>query len=148
MTYTAVGAPNDLELTTAIDLKVKKQDKEIRRTPNAATWQGDQYGKIDLEGTITATNYGPQPAEVEVIRYVLGKVGTADRNGKAEMVNIFEDMDFLPGGGAPELPMWWNWYSWPNWWSRFNGVGKISWKETIKPKETTDFHYTWNYFWR
>ncbi|MBX9568680.1 MAG: hypothetical protein K2X77_07275 [Candidatus Obscuribacterales bacterium] len=147
MTYTAVGAPNDLELTTAVDLKVRKQDKEIKRTPNAATWQGDQYGKIDLEGTITATNYGPQPADVEIVRYVLGRVGTADRNGKADMVNIFEDYEFLPNG-SPELPIWWNWYSWPNWWNRFNGVGKISWKETIKPKETADFHYTWHYFWR
>lgn len=147
MTYTAVGAPNDLDLTTAIDLRVKKQDKEVKRTPNAATWQGDQYGKIDLEGTITATNFGPQPADVEIVRYVLGKVGTADRNGKPEMVNIFEDYEFLPNG-TPELPVWWNWYSWPSWWSRFNGVGKISWKETIKPKEAADFHYTWNYFWR
>ena len=147
MTYTAVGAASDLALTTAVDLKVKKQDKETQRTANAVSWQGDQYGRIDLSGTIAATNYGSAPADLEIIRYILGKTGSANNEGKTEMVNIFEDYDFLPEGGNP-YPVWWGWYSWPNWWSRFNGVGKITWHHTLKPKESCDFGYNWSYFWR
>lgn len=147
MTYTAVGAKTDLSLTTAVDLKVKKQDKEVLRAPNAVTWQGDQYGRVDLSGTVSATNYGSSPADLEVIRYVLGKTGKADHEGKSEMVNIFEDYDFLPEGGSL-YPVWWNWYSWPSWWSRFNGIGKITWHQTLGSKETVDLNYSWSYFWR
>lgn len=147
MKYTPIGSSDDLELTTAVDLKLKKQDKETQRTPNAVTWQGDQYGRVDLTGTISTTNYGTQAADIEVVRYVLGKTGTADHEGKTQMVNIFEDFEFLPEGEKP-YPFWWGWYSWPHWWSRFNGVGKITWKQTIKPKETIDMNYTWSYFWR
>lgn len=147
MKYTAAGGSEDLALTTAVDLKVKKQDHETKRTPNAAAWQNEQYGRVDLAGTISTTNYGKDPADIEVTRYVLGKTGTADHEGKLQMVNIFEDFDFVPEGGNP-YPVWWSWYSWPHWWSRFNGVGKITWHETIKPKETLDLNYTWNYFWR
>ncbi|MBX9686574.1 MAG: hypothetical protein K2X27_07715 [Candidatus Obscuribacterales bacterium] len=147
MTYTAVGASNDIPLTTAVDLKIKKQDKEIQRVPNAASWQGDQYGRVDLSGMISTTNYGNSPAEIEVVRYVLGKTGKADHEGKSEMVNVFEDYEFLPDGESLH-PVWWGWYSWPNWWSRFNGVGKISWKQNLKPKESLDLNYNWSYYWR
>lgn len=150
MTYTAAGASSDLALTSAIDLKIKKEDKETKRTPNAASWQGDQYGRIDLNGKISVRNYGAEAADLEIVRYVLGKIGTADHEGKCEMVNIFEDYDFLPDGGAgnPVFPPWWNWYSWPNWWSRFNGVGKITWHEKLKEKEALELNYNWSYYWR
>lgn len=145
MTYTAPGATNDLSLTTAVNLKVKKTDKETSRVPNAVTWQGDQYGKIDLAGKISVTNYGTEPALLEVKRNVLGKVGTADHNGVAEMVNVFEDPSFSADGF---YPTWWGWYSWPHWWSHFNGVGRITWKYNLPAKESVDLGYTWSYFWR
>lgn len=147
MKYTSAGGSEDLALTTAVDLKVKKQDHETKRTPNAVSWQNDQYGRVDLAGTISTTNYGKEPAEIEVTRYVLGKTGSADHEAKMQMVNIFEDFDFVADGSNP-YPTWWSWYSWPQWWSRFNGVGKITWHQTIKPKETLDLNYNWNYFWR
>ena len=147
MTYTVAGGKSDLALTTAVDLKIKKQDKEILRTPNAVSWQGDQFGRVDLSGAISVTNYGANPADIEVTRYVLGKTGKADHEGKADMVNVFEDYDFLPDGGSL-YPVWWNWYSWPSWWSRFNGVGKITWHQTLAAKETLDLGYSWSYFWR
>ncbi len=147
MTYTAIGATTDVAITTAVDLKIKKEDKETQRVPNAANWQGDQFGRVDLAGTIHTSNYGTEPADIEVIRYVLGKTGTADHDGKSQMVNVFEDYDFLPDASV-QHPVWWSWYSWPNWWSRFNGVGKITWHQVLKPKESLDLGYTWSYFWR
>jgi len=145
MTYTAPGGSNDLALTTAVNLKVKKTDKETSRVPNAATWQNDQYGKIDLTGKITVTNYGTEPAQLEVKRNVLGKVGTADHGGIAEMINVFEDPSFSAEGFYPS---WWGWYSWPSWWSHFNGVGRITWRYKLPVKETVDLGYTWSYYWR
>jgi len=143
-TYTAPGGELDLTLTTATDIRVKKADKETGRTPNAANWNGQTYGKIELAGTIALTNFTDHPVDLEVTRNVLGNVGKADHDGKASMVNVFEDDDYAP----IETPAWWNSYSWPDWWSHFNGVGRITWKVHLEAGKTTDLGYTWHYFWR
>ena len=96
---------------------------------------------------MSVTNFGASPADIEVTRFVLGKTGKASNDGVSEMVNVFEDYEFLPDGGSI-YPVWWSWYNWPNWWSRVNGVGKISWNKTLAPKESIDLNYNWSYFWR
>lgn len=146
MTYTAPGADTDLAITTAVDIRVKKSDTEKSRVPNAVTWQGDQYGRIDLTGKITLTNYRKDAAEVEVTRNVLGNVASADANGKIEMVNVFEDPSFI-GVSGPSAP-WWGWFSWPWWWHHFNGVGRITWTVGLEPGKPLDLSYSWNYYWR
>jgi hypothetical protein len=143
-TYTAPGGELDLTLTTATDIRVKKSDKETGRTPNAANWNNQGYGRIDLAGTITLINFTDHPVDLEITRNVLGNVGRADHDGKAAMVNVFEDDDYTP----VETPAWWNSYSWPDWWSHFNGVGRITWKVHLDAGKTVDLGYTWHYFWR
>ncbi|MCX6349118.1 MAG: hypothetical protein NTV79_06415 [Candidatus Aureabacteria bacterium] len=145
MTYTPAGAEADVELTAAVDIQVKKSETETKRTPNAVRWQGDEYGRIDLAGKITLTNFAATAREVEVTRFVLGNVGEAGQGGKAEMVNIFEDHGYAPGG---VYPSWWPWYSWPGWWSHFNGVGRIAWKVALEPGKPVDLDYDWHYSWR
>lgn len=141
MTYAAPGSTENLDLTTAVDVRVKKTDKESARVPNAATFQGDQYARIDLTGTLALTNFSNKNIEIEVKREVLGKVKTADNGGITEMINVFEDT-------RDGYPSWWGWYSWPSWWHRMNGVGRITWKVPLKPKEKVDLNYTWSYFYR
>lgn len=84
--------------------------------------------------------------EVEVVRYVLGNVVSADNNGQIEMVNVFEEASFARGDGP--YPYWWGWFSWPWWWHRFNGVGRITWTVQLEPGQPLDGLYTWNYYWR
>lgn len=146
MTYAAPGADADLAITTAVDINVKKTDNETKRTPNAAVWQGDQYGRIDLAGRITLTSFRRDAVEVEVVRNVLGNVDSADNSGSVEMVNIFENPTFAAASGP--YPNWWGWFSWPWWWHHFNGVGRISWTVKLEPKKPLDLAYTWNYYWR
>ena len=146
ITYAAPGSDTDLDVTTAVDIRVKKSDNETKRTPNAESWQGDQYGRIDLAGKITLTSYKKEPVEVEVVRNVLGNVDSADNDGKIEMVNVFEDSSFTGGNG--QYPYWWGWFSWPWWWHHFNGVGRITWTVQLEPNTPLDLLYTWNYYWR
>lgn len=148
MTYTAKGGATDLPITTAVDLQVKKTDNETKRTPNAVNWDGNNYARIDLAGTVTLTNYRSQPVDLEIVRHVLGNITEADHEGKIEMVNVFEDSSFAPAGGAGYQPSWWSWWSWPHWWSRFNGVGRITWKLTLPPGKSESLQYTWHYIWR
>jgi hypothetical protein len=145
MTYTAIGSDVDLPITTAVEINVKKSDRETGRTPNAVNWEGAAYEKIDLAGTVTLTNFKPEPVEVEVTRHVLGGVGKADNGGTTQMVNVFEDDSYAAG---PDAPAWWGSYSWPAWWGRFNGVGRIKWKVKLDPGKSVDLGYTWHYFWR
>jgi len=86
--------------------------------------------------------------ELEITRYVLGNVGEADNEGKAEMVNVLEDPSFLPTGGAGGTRNWWHGYRWPDWWHQHNGVGKVSWKVKLPAGKDTAMNYDWHYFWR
>lgn len=142
MTYTGRNSTGDLSVTTAVDLPVKKVDKEIARVPNAVTWQGDQYARVDLSGIISVVNNGTQASDLEIRRSILGKVSTADHNGAMEMVNVFEDAH------EALYPDWWSWYNWPQWWGHFNGVGKVTWKLALQPKQSVDLGYKWSYYWR
>ena len=144
-TYTAVGGGLDLPITTAVDILVKKSDKEIGRDHNAVNWEGSTYAKINLQGTIRLTNNRAAPARIEVTRNVLGNTTDADHEGKVEMQNVFEDDSAGPMTGYPS---WWGWYSWPQWWTHFNGVGKVTWKLELEPGKSCDLKYTWNYYWR
>jgi hypothetical protein len=144
MTYTAPGGETDLPITNAVDIGVKKTDKETARTPNAANWNGNTFGRVDLAGTITLTNRHGKPVELEIVRNVLGNVGTADHQGKAEMLNVLEDNSYRAAG----RPDWWGYYNWQDWWYHFNGVGAVTWKLTLDTGKSVDLGYTWNYYWR
>ena len=91
MTYTAVNASSDLEVTKAVDIQVAKSDAETARVPNAARWQGNQYARVDLAGTIKLTNYRDKAVDIEVTRHVLGNVTGADNGGVVAKVNVFEE---------------------------------------------------------
>ncbi|MCL2640231.1 MAG: hypothetical protein FWD53_05240 [Phycisphaerales bacterium] len=148
MTYTPIAGQVDLAITQAIDITVKKTDKETQRNPKAERWESYDIARIDLAGNIKITNHRHTKVDLEITRNLLGQVNTADNDGKVEMVNIFEDHTFAPAGMNNEYPHWWGWYSWPSWWSRFNGVGRINWKATLEPEKSLELNYTWYYYWR
>jgi len=145
MNYTAVGASFDLELTTAIDINVKKTDEETKRIPDAEKWNKETFMRIEMAGKITLTNYSKQDVNIEVTRHILGNLDAVEHDGKKESVNVLEDASFAPTSANPG---WYGWYSWPNWWNRFNGVGKASWNLTIEPGKVVELGYGWHYFWR
>jgi hypothetical protein len=142
MSYTAPGADCDLGLTTAVDIKVAKSDKESGRVPNALTVDGSNYLRVDLNGSIAITNRRDQTVDIEVKRSVLGHAETAGQAGKAEMVNAYEE------GGAVAQPPWWGWYGWPGWWGAVNGVGQFTWKTKVEAGKKITLTYKWHYFWR
>jgi hypothetical protein len=146
MTFTSAGAPVDLAITTAVDIQVRKTDRETKRSVNAMSVDGNQYASVDLEGKITLVNYRKEAVTIEVSRSVLGTVGEAE-NGKTEMVNVFENAAYAAPSGAG-FPAWWSWYSWPAWWHRVNGVGRITWTVNAEPGKPVEVNYKWKYFWR
>jgi hypothetical protein len=141
MSYTAPGGDCDLGLTTAVDIKVAKSDKETGRIPNALTLDGSSYLRVDLNGTIAITNRRDKAVDIEVTRSILGHADAAGQTGKAEMVNAYEE------GGVTQPP-WWGWYGWPGWWGAVNGTGKFTWKTKVDAGKKLTLTYKWHYFWR
>ncbi len=145
MTYTSKGGSVDLTMTTAVDVRVKKKDKESKRTPNVANFNNEAFWRIDIASSLELTNQSNKPIEVEVTRYVLGNVDKAGEGAKAEMVNLLEDDEGLHSAYRPG---WYGYYSWPVWWSHFNGVGRVTWTAKLAPGQSAEQSYEWHYFWR
>jgi hypothetical protein len=144
MTYASPGGSVELDLNTALDIRVSRTEREIDRIPNAFTWNDSRFTRVDLAGEVKLTNYRKESVTVDVTRYILGNPDSASAGGKVEKTNLIEDSSFLAAG---EYPYWWHWYSWPNWWLRFNGVGKINWTLKLDPGQCQELTYTWHYAW-
>ena len=142
MKYTPISSVADLEITTAVDIKVEKKEKETNRVPNAVKWNGYNYGKVELTGNLKLTNYKKETIQIEVVRHVLGNIDSADNDGEIEAINMFED------AAIGNRPFWWSWVSWPYWWYQFNSVGKATWIVSIETGKGADLNYKWHYFWR
>ena len=142
-TVTVRFSASFLALTTAVDVKVKKKDREAKRTPNSQNFNGDQYWRIDIASSLELTNHGTKPVEVEVTRHVLGNLDKASEGVKTEMVNLLEDEE-----GLGNRPMWWGYYSWPSWWGHYNGVGRVTWTSKLEPGKSNEQSYSWYYYWR
>jgi hypothetical protein len=142
MTYTSAGGNTDLRITTATDIRVKKEEKETGRIPNAIEFQNSRYLRVNMTGTVSLTNFKKEAIDLEVTRYVLGTAGTATNGGAVDMINWHEE-----GGSVVDgRPYWWNWYNWPYWWTRLNGIGRFKWNVRLDPGKTIDLGYTWHYF--
>ena len=139
MTYTPKLNSVDVALTAAVDIRVKKADKEAKRTPDAVRVDGHGFWRVDLAGTLALTNSGAKPVEIEVTRHVLGSVDTAGDGAKFEQVNALED---------DARPVLWSSHSWPGWWTQVNGVGRVTWTVKLAPGQSAEQAYGWHYFWR
>jgi len=144
MTYTAVGASSDLELTAAVDISVEKLDKETDRIPNAVKWDNYSYARSNLSGTINLTNRCSDTVKLEIRRSVLGHIDSAGHDGSIEHMGRHEGGWMDPSS----RPFWWGWYNWPYWWYHFNAVGRVEWECELKPGKSIELEYKWHYFWR
>ena len=144
MTYTAVGASSDLELTTAVDIAVEKLDNETDRIPDAAKWDNNTYARSNLTGTIHLTNRRSDTISLEIRRSVLGNIDSASHEGSIAHLGRHEGGWMDPNS----LPFWWGWYNWPYWWYHFNAVGHVNWECELKPGKAIELEYKWHYFWR
>jgi len=154
LSYTSVGAEVDLAVTTAVDIRVTKEERETRRVPNAQNWNGEPLARLELTGELTLKNLRGQPVDIEVVRHVFGSVESADHDGVIEPVNVLEDLSLLgqaagpAGPGRGFGPGGFGWYNPPPWWRQFNGAARIRWQVRLDPAAETKLGYAWSYFGR
>jgi len=145
MTYTPIGSRSDLDLTTAVNVRVEKSERETKRVNNAERWNSEDYARVDLSGSVKLTNYSDKAVDLEITRYVLGTIDAASDKGEVTAVSTFEDPDAIPPGGYPN---WWTWYPWPWWFQHFNPVSQVTWNQHIEPGKPLELSYAWHYYWR
>ena len=152
LSYTSPGAEVDLAVTTAVDIRVTKEERETRRVPNAQNWNGEQLARLELTGELTLKNLRGQPVDIEVVRHVFGAVESADHDGVIERVNVLEDLSLLgqagPAGPGRGGPAGFGWFNWPTWWRQFNGAARIRWQVRLDPGAETSLGYAWSYYGR
>ncbi|MBI1270459.1 hypothetical protein GC174_08505 [bacterium] len=146
MTYTACGARVDLDLGTAIDFAVKRDDVETSRQPDAVKWQDDKYCRVNHKSSITITNFSKRAAALEVERNLFGFVDGAGEGAAVKRTNFFENA--VEADSGSRHPYWWNYYSFPHWWHSVNGSSSIKWNTRLAPGAKVSLDYRWHYFWR
>lgn len=144
MKFTSVGGTGDLDVTTALDIKVKNSDQQVNTTPNAINWNGSNYTKVDMAGTIELHNYSDKPVTIHVKRSVLGNMDKASQEGTVKQLGHGYDGFAFEDG----VPFWWNWCSWPWWWYHFNSIGQVNWDIKLDSKEEIKLDYNWHYYWQ
>lgn len=140
MTYASVGSRVDLEVTTAVDLQVSRDDRETKRIPDGVMRDGHKYFQVDLASKIRLTNYRKQAMKVEVVRRLIGWVVAASDDGEVTTP--------LYGDQLKNRPIWWSGYSWPHWWGQLNGNQTTRWEIELPPGETKSVSVDWHYFTR
>jgi hypothetical protein len=148
LTYTSPGAEGDLAVTTAVDIRVTKEENETRRVPNAENWNGEQLARLELAGSLKLKNLRGKPVDIEVVRHVLGNVESADHEGVIEKLNVLEDLSLFGQAGGRGAPAWIGSFNWPPWWRQYNGAARIRWQVRLDPGAETTLGYQWNSYGR
>ena len=104
-TYTSKGATLDLALTTANNVGVKRTETQTKQTPDAQIWYSARLARYDLSGTLNVTNYDDKAIDLEIVRYVPGRIDAANLGGIFSGVSPVEgdDGDAL---GSDARPAW------------------------------------------
>ncbi|MBL8752414.1 MAG: hypothetical protein JNK15_03855 [Planctomycetes bacterium] len=142
MTYTSKGREVDVEINPAIDLRVETEDHETRRDPGPIRLGDDNFGRVDVAGSITVWNGKPVPVVLEVTRKSLGLGDEVGQDGQKRQ------LDLLQAWHGGSQPGWWQWWSWPHWWFQHNGFAEFRWTVTLPSGGTTKLDAAWHYFWR
>ena len=145
ITFASKGGIVELTMATAIDVKVRRVEKETKRTPNAESYLGQSYSRTDLDSVLEITNQTGKPIEVEVTRFVLGSVDKSGPGTKAEKINVLEEDD---GPVPSHRPDWWSHYSWPAYWTHLNPVSRVTWTSKLPPGQSHEQSYSWHYYWQ
>lgn len=153
LTYTSPGTEADLAVTTAVDIRVTKEENETRRVPNAQNWNGEQLARLELAGSLKLKNLRGNPVDIEVVRHVLGNVESADHEGVIEKLNVLEDLSLFGqaggrGSSSWSSPAWIGWFNWPPWWRQYNGAARIRWQVRLDPGAETILGYECNSYGR
>ncbi|HYC78780.1 MAG TPA: hypothetical protein VEI02_14240 [Planctomycetota bacterium] len=142
LSYAARGASVDVPLAAAVNLKVRREDRQKGVEPRALVVGDDAYSRTTSEGELTLTNLVGKTIVVEATREVFGAIAAAP----GAVVAQLDRADAWAYARDADRP--WCGYDWPWWWSHVNGVGRATWTVELAPGEKRVLTSTWHYHWK
>jgi len=109
MLYTPKGAPTNLKLTIATDIRTSHEEREVERQSNIQRRHGYNYDQVTVEGKVKVKNYKTKEVHLNIARTARGTVDPMTDNGKSEK---------LAEGIAVDNPL-----------------SRLTWEVTLKPGE-------------
>jgi hypothetical protein len=137
MTCTAIGGQSDLPITDAVEINANLQDKELKRTADQVVLNGFRFMQVEMEGTITLTNYRKEPTDIEVTRYVVGEVTGASDNATITALDSFNEPPGITEYRSRNSEI-----------APYNKLVKVLWKRTVPAGQTVTLTYQWRYLFR
>lgn len=132
ITYTPRGGTTDIAIGTAVNIPVKQTDKELKRTAKAATISGVDYTLVEMESTLTITNYSEKAADMEITRHVLGEVDSTTPEAEVSKRTVVGRPVIIDGSGYPT--------------SALNPLSQIIWKISLAPGKSMELKCRWKYY--
>ena len=142
MTYTATGGRSDIDLAPAVDVTVKRQETETKRTPNSLKFRDNDYTRVDVAGTLTVTSYRSEPITVEVSQKLVGTTDKVGFEGQTRKLGMGDDAL----NAEDNRPSWWNYNTGD--WRAVNGLSAVKWVLQVPAKGKLEVPYAYHYFWR
>ncbi len=135
MLYTPQKGKVDIAIGTAVNIPVKQIDRETRREAKALTVNGMDYTLVEMEGTLTLTNYSDKAVSLEVVRLVMGEVLSTSPQAEVSRLSTL---------GAPiAFPERRGYVS-----GDLNPLSQLMWKLTLEPGKSVDLKCTWRSYTR
>lgn len=135
MTYTPPKGSLDIPIATAVDIPVKKVDRELKRTAKSVTINHIDYTLVEVEGTLTLTNYSDKTVYLEVTRHVLGEVQSTTPEAQVSKLSVMgQPITFVPSAGQVGRDL--------------NPLTQIVWKFSLAPGKSAELKCVWQYYTR
>ena len=145
MTYTPVGGQVDVELTSAVDITVTKQEAETE-SHTQRRQLGRQPASIGStsKGTSAPATSPSKPSSWKSCASSWEWSTPPDKMRRSRSSTCAK----TPGILGTEFPTWWSWYGWPYGWFHLNGLGHVRWQLELPAGQEATLDYNWHYFGR
>jgi len=135
MTYTPPKGSLDIPIATAVDIPVKKVDRGLKRTAKSVTINHIDDTLVEVEGTLTLTNYSDKTVYLEVTRHVLGEVQSTTPEAQVSKLSVMgQPITFVTSAGQVGGEM--------------NPLTQIVWKFSLAPGKSAELKCVWQYYTR
>jgi hypothetical protein len=133
MTYTPPKGAVDIPIGTAVNIPVKQSDREMKRTAKALTINAIDYTLVEMEGTLTLTNYTDKTVQLEVTRHVVGEVESTTPQAEVSKLSVM-GRPVLFGDSVARTS------------AEINPLSQIVWKLSLAPGKSVDLQCRWRYY--
>lgn len=116
--YTSPGGKTMIPITTALNMRAVQSEREVGRTPDARTVDGNRYSLVQKKGTIAVTSQQKDRTTMRVSFATSGKVERASHGGSV----LVDELD------------------------RVNNQSRVTWELTLGAGETVTLNYEFSVF--